>query len=162
MGLLVLGFSVLTAASGLVVANSELAVLFNTPPPGYPTNLITGFPFQYSVAERVQAGAVFVEAIAAAVAAAGGAAMLVWATWGASVAAFALGTEAMAQATIMIVAQRGVLLIPAALTVLWTLTLIVLVAGFRPAIPRVSRSSSTRGSRLEDNVPGPEEPELGS
>ena len=69
VGLVVFGFSVASAASGLLLANVALGEVFNIPPPGFVS--FPSFPFTYPLAARVEAGSTFIVACAAAFAAAG-------------------------------------------------------------------------------------------
>ena len=70
VGLVVFGFSVVSAASGLQLANAALGEVFNIPPPGY-VSFPSG-PFTFPLAVRVAAGSAFIVGCAAAFAAAGG------------------------------------------------------------------------------------------
>src|SRR5579864_6163720 len=94
VGLLVFGFSVLTATSALLLANVALGEVFNTPPPGYAS--FPNVPFAYPLSVRVEAGSAFIVGCAAAFAAAGGLALYARMHWGAALAAAALGVEAAA------------------------------------------------------------------
>ena len=73
VGLVVFGFSVVSAASGLLLANVALGAVFNIPPPGFVS--FPSFPFTYPLTARVEAGSTFIVACAAAFAAAGGLAL---------------------------------------------------------------------------------------
>jgi len=147
VGLVVFGFSVLSAASGLLLANVALGEVFNITPNGFPAS----YAFTYPVAVRVAAGSGFVVACAAAFAGAGGLALFARLHWGAAVAASALAVEAAATVVNLIAAPVGLLLIERVLSVIWTVVLIYLVTGFRPSIPKPATVGSTStGSWMEE------------
>lgn len=149
VGLVVFGFSVVSAASGLLLANVALGEVFNIPPPGF-----VSFPsdsFTYPIGARVEAGSAFIVACAAAFAAAGGLALYVRVRWGAPLTAGALGVEAAATVVDFIAEPGGVLMIVRVLSVIWTVVLICLVTGFRPSLPRPTNVGSvTTGSWMEE------------
>lgn len=149
VGLLVFGFSVLSAASELLSANVALGEVFNTPPPGY-----AGFPnipFAYPVSVRVAAGSAFIVGCAAVFAAAGGLALYARVRRGAALAALALGVEAAATVVNLIAQPHGVLMIEEILSVVWTIALICLLTGFRPSLPRPTNvGPATTGSWMEE------------
>jgi len=70
VGLVVFGFSVVSAASGLLLANVALGEVFNIPPSGF-VSFPSG-PFTYPLAVRFEAGAAFMVGSAAAFSAAWG------------------------------------------------------------------------------------------
>ena len=149
VGLVVFGFSVVSAASGLLLANVALGAVFNIPPPGFVS--FPSFPFTYPLAARVEAGSTFIVACAAAFAAAGGLALYARAHWGAALTASALGVEAAATVVNLIAEPVGVLIIERVLSVIWTVVLICLVTGFRPSLPRAAKvGSATTGSWMEE------------
>jgi hypothetical protein len=149
VGLVVFGFSLVSAASGLQLANVALGEVFNTPPPGF-VSFPSG-PFTYPLAVRVEAGSAFVVACAAAFAAAGGLAICARARWGAALTASALGVEATATVVNLIAEPGGVLMIERVLSVIWTVVLICLVTGVRPSLPRPTHVGSvTTGSWMEE------------
>jgi hypothetical protein len=147
VGLVVFGFSVLNAASGLLLANVTLGEVFNRLPDGFPTS----YAFTYPLAVRVAAGSDFILAFAAAFAAIGGLALVARVHWGAAVAASALAVEAAATVVNLIAAPVGVLLIERVLSVIWTVVLISLVTGFRPSLPRSATvGPASTGSWMEE------------
>ncbi len=149
VGLLVFGFSVVTAASALLLANVALGEVFNIPPSGYVS--FPSLPFTYPLAERVQAGAAFMEGCAAAFAAAGGLALYARIHWGATLTAIALSVEAAATVVNAIAQPQGVFMIARVLSVIWTVVLILLVTGYRPPLPRRgAMDSGTAGSWMEE------------
>jgi hypothetical protein len=149
VGLVVFGFSVVAAASGLHLANAALGEVFNIPPPGY-VSFPSG-PFTYPLAVRVEAGSAFIVGCAAAFAAAGGLALYARVQWGAALTAGALGVEAAATVVNIIAEPGGVLMIERGLSVIWTAVLICLVTGFRPSLPRSTKvESATTGSWMEE------------
>jgi hypothetical protein len=148
VGLVVFGFSLLSAASGLLVANAALGEVFNIPPNGTASFMT---PFTYPLAVRVEAGSGFIVGCAAAFAAAGGLALFARRHWGAAVAASALAVEAAATLVNVIATPAGVLLIERVLSVIWTVVLICLVTGFRPSLPRPAIvGSGSTGSWMEE------------
>ncbi len=151
VGLVVFGFSVVSAASGLLLANVALGEVFNLPPSGFVS--FPSVPFTYPVAVRFEAGSAFIVGCAAAFAAAGGLAVYARMNWGAALTASALGVEAVATAVNVIVEPGGVLIVERVLSVIWTVVLICLVTGFRPSLPRFANvGSGTTGSWLEETV----------
>jgi hypothetical protein len=149
VGLVVFGFSVVSAASGLMLANVALGEVFNIPPSGFVSFPIG--PFTYPLAVRVEAGSAFVMGCAAAFAAAGGLALYARVHWGAALTASALGVEGAATLVNLIAEPGGVLMIQRVLSVIWTVVLICLVTGFRPSLPRsTSVGSVTTGSWMEE------------
>jgi hypothetical protein len=149
VGLLVFGFSVVSAASGLLLANVALGEVFNIPPSGFgsgPSGLYT-----YPLAVRFEAGSAFILGCAAAFAAAGGLALSARLHWGAALTASALGVEAAATVVNLIAEPAGVLIIERVLSVTWTVVLICLVTGFRPSLPGSANvGSATMGSWMEE------------
>jgi hypothetical protein len=151
VGLVVFGFSVLSAVSELVVANVALGEVFNVPPSGF-VSFPSG-PFAYPLAVRVEAGSAFILGCAAAFAAAGGLAVYARMHWGAALAASALAVEAGATVVNLIAEPGWVLMIERVLSVIWTLVLIFLVTGFRPSLPRSTTvRSATAGSWMEETL----------
>jgi hypothetical protein len=151
LGLVVFGFSVLSAASELLLANVALGEVFNIPPSGFVS--FTNVPFSYPLAVRVGAGSAFIVGCAAAFAAAGGLALCARAHWGAALSASALGVEAAATVANLIAAPGGVLMIERVLSVVWTVALILLATGFRPSLPRSTTVGSvTAESWMEESA----------
>jgi hypothetical protein len=149
VGLLVFGFSAVSAASGLLLANVALGEVFNIPPSGFVS--FPSVPFTYPLAVRVDAGSAFIVGCAAAFAAAGGLALYARVHWGASLTAIALAVEAAATVANLIAEPGGVLMIERVLSVIWTLVLVCLVTGFRPSLPRSTNVGSvTTGSWMEE------------
>jgi hypothetical protein len=148
VGLVVFGFSVVSAASGLLLANVALGEVFNIPPSGFVS--FPSVPFTYPLAVRVGAGSAFIVGCAAAFAAAGGLAVYARVHWGAAVTASALGVEAAATVANLI-AEPGRVMIERVLSVIWTMVLICLVTGFRPSLPRSTNVGPvTTGSWMEE------------
>ena len=156
-GLVVFGFSVVSAASGLLLANVALGEVFNIPPSGFVS--FPGGPFTFPFAVRVEAGSAFIVGCAAAFAAAGGLALYARVHWGAALTASALGVEAAATVVNLIAEPGGVLIIERVLSVIWTVVMICLVTGFRPYLPRSTNVRSvTTGSWMEETfAPDPDE-----
>ena len=149
VGLVVFGFSVVSAASGLLLANVALGEVFNISPSGFVS--FPSVPFTYPLAVRVGAGSAFIVGCAAALAAAGGLALYARVHWGAVLTASALGVEAAATVANLIAEPGGVLIIERVLSVIWTVVLICLVTGFRPSLPRSTQvGSMTTGSWMEE------------
>ena len=148
-GLVVFGFSVVSAASGLLLANVALGEVFNIPPSGFVS--FPGGPFTFPFAVRVEAGSAFILGCAAAFAAAGGLALYARVHRGAAVTASALGAEAATTVVNLIAQPDGVLMIERVLSVIWTLVLICLVTGFRTSLARSTNVGSvTTGSWMEE------------
>jgi hypothetical protein len=149
VGLVVFGFSVVSAASQLLLANVALGEVFNVPP-SESVNVLNG-PFIYPLDVRVAAGSAFILGCAAAFAAAGGLALCARLRWGAALTASALGVEAAATVVNLLAAAGGVLIIERVLSVIWTVVLICLVTGFRPSLPGpVGVGSTATGSWMEE------------
>lgn len=128
MGLLLFGFSVVSAATALMFANSDFAVLFNVPPAGTP---VTVPPFQYTLAEQMDAASAFAQGCAAAFAAVGALGIFAGVRWGATLAAAALAVQVLALVVSMVALPGGVLVVGRLLEAVWLAALIVLVTRFR-------------------------------
>jgi hypothetical protein len=149
VGLVVFGFSLVSAASRLLLANVALSEVFNISPSGFVS--VPSVPFTYPLAVRVGAGSAFIGGCAAAFAAAGGLALYARLHWGAAVTAGALGVEAAATVANLIAEPGGVLIIERVLSVIWTVVLICLLTGFRPSLPRSSQVGPVNtGSWMEE------------
>ena len=115
-------------SKALAPANQVLATLLHQPTFEFTTGnpSIGDLGFQIPTPFRVQAGAVLVEAIAAAFAALGGAAMLLRAGWGSSLAAGALIVEALADVVSTIAFPRGKSILAQSTAAAWAFGLAVL------------------------------------
>ncbi|MGA8417718.1 MAG: hypothetical protein WB808_14020 [Candidatus Dormiibacterota bacterium] len=154
LGLVVFGFSLLSATSGLLLANVSLGEVLNIPPSGFVS--FPSEPFAYPVAVRVEAASAFIVSCAAAFAAMGGLALSARMQWSVALTASALGVEAAATVVNVIAEPGGVLMIERLLSVIWTVVFICLVTGFRPALPRsISVGSVSTGSWMEETF-GPD------
>jgi hypothetical protein len=102
VGLVVFGFSVVSAASGLLLANVALGEVFNISPSGFVS--FPSVPFTYPLAVRVGAGSAFIVGCAAA----GGLALYARVHWGTALTASALGVEAAATVANLIAEPGGV------------------------------------------------------
>ena len=151
VGLVVFGFSVVSATSALLLSNLALGEVFNIPPSGF-----VNFPsalFTYPLAVRFGAGSGFIVGCAAAFAAAGGLALFARMHWGAALTAIALGVEAAATVVNLIAEPAGVLIIERVLSVIWAVVLIFLVTGFRPSLPRSTNvGPAPTGSWMEEPI----------
>ena len=150
VGLLVFGFSVVSAAPALLLAKVALGEVFNIPPNGF-VSFPSG-PFTYPLAVRLEAGSAFMVGCAAAFAAAGGLALYARMHWGAALTTIALGVQAVATVVNVIAEPGGVFILARLLSVIWTIMLMCLVTGFRPSFPRPRETkSATARSWMEDS-----------
>lgn len=139
LGFVLFGFSLVSAASALIFANSDFAVLFNVPPEG----AANGVPFQYTVAEQMDAASAFIQGCAAAFAALGAVGIFAQRRWGAPLAIAALAVEVLAFVVSMVSVPGGALVIGRLIETAWLVVLIMLITGLRMGASQRGRATST-------------------
>lgn len=127
LGVLLFGFSIVSAATALIFANSDFAVLFNVPPQG----AASGVTYQYTVAEQMDAAGAFVQGCAAVFAALGAAGIYTAKRWGGPVAVAALAVQVLALVVSMVAVPGGALVIGRLIETAWLVVLILLITSLR-------------------------------
>lgn len=136
VGMFVFGVLGIAAVGGLISAEFELTYLFTGRPPGAPSD-VQGLGFQIPTAFRIVAGTDFFGAIASAVAAIGGLAIMARTRWGMPLAAVAIMVIVLAVAIVTAVEPpQGIAIVRQIVYLAGLLALLAVVIGWSPRLPK--------------------------